>query len=143
MFGFIDSLHVFYEGISLLHCARCNPNEPQYMEIVEKRALPSFRRWAQHSLWNFENRLFLLEAQWYFAKGEMQQAEEKFKAAIESARKHRFVHEEGLANELCADFYTATGHPDKSKVHLAEARACYKLWGAQAILDRLDGVTID
>lgn len=72
----------------------------------------------------------------------MEEAEEKYQAAIESARRHRFVHEEGLANELFADFLTSCGKTDQAKLFLTRARACYETWGAVAVVARLDGIDI-
>ncbi|KAL7527218.1 hypothetical protein ACHAXR_001853 [Thalassiosira sp. AJA248-18] len=46
--GFVHVMHVFYCGMSALHCARIHPNEPKWMEAAENTALASFRMWAQH-----------------------------------------------------------------------------------------------
>ncbi|KAL7540144.1 hypothetical protein ACHAXR_009891 [Thalassiosira sp. AJA248-18] len=136
--GFRYVMHVFYAGMSALHCARIHPNEPKWMEAAEKNALASYRMWAQHSSWNFEHRLFLLEAEWHFARDETEKAEGKYNAAIESARRHRFVNEEGLANDLFSTFHTANGDVNKARRHITEARACYDKWGARALVHLLD-----
>jgi PAS domain S-box-containing protein len=50
--------------------------------------------------------------------------------AIQSAREHRFVQNEGLAHEIAARFYTARGAETIGRAYLREARHCYFRWGA-------------
>ncbi|KAL7539299.1 hypothetical protein ACHAXR_009167 [Thalassiosira sp. AJA248-18] len=134
----IDAYHAFYEGLTAFHFARhSSDDEQKWMEIGEKDLSP-FRTWAAHSTWNWENKLLLLEAEMHFSKKEMEKAEEKYRAAIQSAQCHRFIHEEGLANELFSVFHNTNGNFDKAKIHISEARACYEKWGAFALIDLLD-----
>ncbi len=142
MFGVADALHVFYRTLIALHLARRNSDDAKWVEVAEK-GLASFRMWAQHSSWNFEHRLLLIEAEWHYAKGELESAEPKYKAAIESARSHRMVNEEGLWNELLSYFYDSNGNAEDSKEHLKEARSCYEKWGATALVDRIDSTCKD
>ena len=142
MFGVADALHVYYRTLIALHLARRNPDEAKWMAVAEK-GLASVQMWAQHSSWNFEHRLLIIEAEWHFTKGENLAAEPKYKAAIESARSHRFVHEEGLANELLFFFYDSNGNAGDSKKHHKEARSCYERWGATALVNRIDSTYED
>lgn len=57
------------------------------------------------------------------------------------SRKHGFVHEEGVANELYSEYHFANGNIDKAKRHIAEARVCYEKWEAHALVDRLDATS--
>ena len=136
----VDFMHSFYEGLTALHFVRC-PGDDSSKEgwvTLAKKAISSFELWAEHSTWNWENKLLLLQAEWHFAEGESEKAIEKYKAAIDSARRHRFVHEEGLANELFSTFNDRNGDIDAAKIHLSEARSCYVKWGATALVERLD-----
>mmetsp|Transcript_1921 Transcript_1921/g.4149 ORF Transcript_1921/g.4149 Transcript_1921/m.4149 type:complete len:1254 (-) Transcript_1921:1038-4799(-) len=137
MMPLVDVYHALYEGLTAYHFARHLPNDPKWMEIGEK-ALLSFKTWKSHSTWNWENKFLLLEAECHFSKGELEKAEQTYTLAIESARRHKFVHEEGLGNELCSTFYTTIGNVDKAKCHISAARACYEKWGAFALVDLLD-----
>ena len=137
MMPLIDAQHSFYEGLTAYHFARQHPNENDEWMNLGERAICDYRMLASHSTWNWENKLFLLEAERHVCKGELDEAESKYIAAIESAHNHRFVHEAGLANELLSAFFTKNAKFDKAKHHLSEARACYEKWGAYAILDRL------
>ncbi|KAL7473519.1 hypothetical protein ACHAXS_013974 [Conticribra weissflogii] len=87
-----------------------------------------------HSEWNFENKLLLLEAEIHFSKGEHGLAEDKYYAAIESARRHRFVHEEGLSYELLSNFYKSRGEDEKEREFMMNAILCYRKWGANGLL---------
>ena len=131
--------HTFYEGLTAFHFARHSADdEPNKWFQMGEKASSSFKTWATHSTWNWENKLLLLEAEWHFSKREMEKAEEKYNLAIESARRHRFVHEQGLANELFSAFHISNGNIGKAKSHIAEARACYEKWGASALVELLD-----
>jgi len=128
--------HIFYTGLTEFYFARHSSNS-KHLEIGHE-SLSSFKTWATHSTWNWENKLLLLEAELYFSKGEMEKAEEKYELAILSARRHRFVHEEGLANELSSAFHTANSNIDKAKSCISEARTCYEKWGAAALVELID-----
>ena len=133
----LDAYHAFYSGLTAFHFARHFESEPKWMATGEK-ALSLYKIWARHSTWNWENKFYLMQAECHFCKGELKEAEEMYRLAINSARKHRFVHEEGLGHELLSVFYTSTGNTDKAKCHISEARTCYERWGAFALLDLLD-----
>lgn len=137
----IDAYHTFYEGLTALCLARRRClNEPKWLEIGEK-AVSQYVDWETHSTWNWQNKLLLLQAECHFSKGEMGKAEEKYKLAIDSARRHRFIHEEGLANELYSAFHSANRNVDERKKYIAAARVCYEKWGAHAPVDLLDAST--
>jgi hypothetical protein len=57
-----------------------------------------------------------------------------YEESIVSARKHRFVHEEGLAMELFGEFQSATGNAEEAKEQKRLARVCYEKWGAFGLL---------
>lgn len=85
-----------------------------------------------------QSQCLILEAEQHFARGDLDFACEKYKAALESSRRHRFVHEEGLCNELFAAFHRARGDVDEAERCIADARACYEKWGATALVKLLD-----
>lgn len=132
-----DVFHVFFEGLTAFHFARCSPNEAKWMGIGEN-ALSHMRTWVKHSTWNFENKLLLLEAERFFSIGKREDAKNKYQASIESGRVHRFIHEEGLAMELLGKFHTENGDFDDADEQISNARSCYEKWGAFALVDLLD-----
>ena len=136
---FIDIYCTFYEGLAVFHLARCSTDKvikSKWMDIGEK-SVDRFKVWQEHSSWNFENKLYLLQAECHRCAGENDNADAKYLAAIESARRHRLLHEEGLAMELYASFLEETGESEKSKTRLSLAIECYEKWGATAVVKLL------
>ncbi len=58
--------------------------------------------------------------------------------AIRSARVNDFVHNEGLANEMAARFYTQRGFERIANTYLRDARNCYLRWGADGKVRQLE-----
>eukprot|EP00985_Skeletonema_marinoi_P029200 scaffold27140_cov92-Skeletonema_marinoi.AAC.1 len=82
-------------------------------------------------VWNFENKLLLLQAERHYAFGETDLAVEKYKLAQESSKKHRFVHEEALTCELAAAFHEKAGNVQFVAELIVRAATCYQTWGAE------------
>lgn len=134
--NFADVIHAFYEGLTAFHLARCSDDREKWMNVGQS-ALKRYESITKHSVWNFENKMLLLEAERHFSRGEKDMAQQKYEASIESARRHRFVHEEGLAMELFGDFYKKTGNDNEAAGQIANARVCFEKWGAFGLLDHL------
>uniref|UniRef100_A0A7S2LX91 Uncharacterized protein n=1 Tax=Skeletonema marinoi TaxID=267567 RepID=A0A7S2LX91_9STRA len=84
------------------------------------------------STWNFENKLYLLQAEEQFCSRNFETAETLYDAAILSSKMHKFVNEEALANELAGHFYLETGRRNKSVHYFSRAFDKYNEWGAVA-----------
>jgi PAS domain S-box-containing protein len=61
-----------------------------------------------------------------------------YEEAIRAARENGFVQNEGLANELAAQFYLKRGIEKLAHSYLREARYCYLRWGALGKVRQLD-----
>jgi len=61
-----------------------------------------------------------------------------YEQAIQSAREHGFVQNEGLAHEVAAGFYAARGVESVAQTYLRNARHCYLRWGALGKVRQLD-----
>jgi predicted ATPase/signal transduction histidine kinase len=94
--------------------------------------------WAEHCPANFENRAALVHAEVARIEGRPLEAEYLYEEAIASARTNGFVHNEGVANELAANFYRARGLATIADAYLRNARACYEQWGALGKVNQLD-----
>ncbi|KAL7465110.1 hypothetical protein ACHAXS_009397 [Conticribra weissflogii] len=116
--------------------ARSQPNVNKWLEIGE-RAIQSHKTWVKHSEWNFENKLLLLEAELLYLKGKYVSAEKKYISSIESAHRHKFVHEEGLAMDRISSYYKFRGNVGKETEYLNGAFSCYETWGALGLLKHL------
>jgi len=134
---FEDIHHSFYEALIGFQLARSpSIDTKKWLDIAEQH-VATFRGWIKHSKWNFENKLLLLEAELCLLKGATESSEEKYKAAIESARRHKFVHEEGVAWELLSSYWKKCGKVKEERECKKAAFDCYEKWGAKALLDRL------
>ena len=67
---------------------------------------------------------------------------EKYEASIASAKKSRFVHEEGLACYLLGMYHLEHSCKDKARQAFSDAKACYERWGASALVRKLDGLPL-
>ena len=67
---------------------------------------------SQHSSWNWENKMLLLEAEKMHTLGDFDGAASFYERSIQSAREHKFIHEEAIASELAGLFYLERGLHD-------------------------------
>ncbi|KAL7467742.1 hypothetical protein ACHAXS_007979 [Conticribra weissflogii] len=136
-----DLFLVFFQGLAAFHKFRHESRDTKWLRIGED-ALHQLQLWAGHSTWNFENKLFLLEAEMHFSIGDYDNAERKYLSSIQSAHCHRFVHEEGLSLELLSSFYKTRGREDDERDFMTRAIQCYRDWGALGLLndDRFSGL---
>src|SRR6202035_2423076 len=65
-------------------------------------------------------------------------AQDLYESAIRSARENDFVHNEGLANEVAARFYTQRGFERIATTYLRDARYGYLRWGADGKVRQLE-----
>ena len=94
--------------------------------------------WALHCPANFETKTTLVKAEIARIGGRMLDAEHFYEAAIRSARTNGFVHNEAVANELSARFYTVRGLAKIARMYMLDARQCYLRWGADGKVRQLD-----
>jgi PAS domain S-box-containing protein len=140
------SLHVvekseyqFYAALS--HAASCRPtgsdayDQHEEMLHTHERELRSL---AASCPANFEARATLVGAEIARLEGRELDAERLYEAAVTSAREHELVHDQALANELAARFYTHRGFERIARVYLRDARDGYRQWGADGKVRQLD-----
>jgi PAS domain S-box-containing protein len=94
--------------------------------------------WAKNCQENFENRAALVGAEIARIEGRDLDAMRLYEQAIRSAREHGFVHNEGVAYEVAARFYSARGSETSADAHLRNARHCYLRWGADGKVRQID-----
>jgi PAS domain S-box-containing protein len=96
--------------------------------------------WAENCPENFENRAALVAAEIARIEGRDLDAMRLYEQAIRSARANSFVHNEALANELAARFYTARDFDKIARTYLRDARDCYLQWGADGKVRQLENL---
>jgi PAS domain S-box-containing protein len=129
----------FYGALSRAAC--CDSAFPDgYQQHFE--ALVAHHRqleiWAENCPENFETRVTLVSAEIARVERRDLDAMRLYEQAIHSAHANGFVHNEALANELAARFYTARRFEDISHLYLRKARYCYLRWGADGKVRQLD-----
>ena len=94
--------------------------------------------WAEHCAENFENRAALVSAEVARIEGRDADAMRLYEQAIQSAREHGFVQNEGVAHEVAARFYAQRGIETVAHACLRNARYCYLRWGAEGKVRQLE-----
>ncbi|KAL7533852.1 hypothetical protein ACHAXR_005484 [Thalassiosira sp. AJA248-18] len=124
-----DVMRYFYEGIASLSIAR-RTHQPR-LRIIGEDTVKNMSNWALVNEWNFLNKSQLLKAELHYLNRDYQSAEDAYNASIKSAREHKFIHEEALANELYGIFCIENKMTGKGIEQLHIAVDKYKQWGAK------------
>ena len=126
-----QAIQNFYLGIASFRIFR-ETHDPIWAERGRQQK-EKITTWKQEgSLWNFENKSFLLRAEECHSNGDFENAQVMYDKSILSARQHKFVHEEALASELAGNFYLNRGNALAALKHFTFAHAKYLQWGAFA-----------
>eukprot|EP00970_Alexandrium_tamarense_P007696 scaffold1468_cov206-Alexandrium_tamarense.AAC.15 len=128
----------FLDGMIAFYFARKHDDEEEKWTTVGEKVMDEVRRWANSSPWNFINKLNLLEAEYYFLKGNDTKAMASYRASIRAAREHKFLHEEGLANEKMATYLLRKDKHSSALRSFVNAKNCYEQWGADNLVKRID-----
>ena len=94
-------------------------------------------KWAYHAPMNYLHKWHLVEAERARILGKHADAIGHYDTAIELAKKHEYLNEEALANELAAKFYQSWGKEKIACIYMQEALYCYTRWGALAKVEHL------
>jgi PAS domain S-box-containing protein len=97
-----------------------------------------FEIWAHHCPENFGTCTALIGAEIARLEGRHLDAERLYEESIRLARQNGFVHNEGIASELAARFYSARDFETIAQAYLRNARYCYLRWGADGKVRQLD-----
>ena len=131
----------FYYGLSLLEMLKKKLNSARQKEVEE--IIESMKVAVKHADSNIRNKLELLQAELHGLGARHNEAVALYNAAIASAKKSKFIHEQGLACERAGLYYKKMGCARDALVHFQQAHACYKEWGSNvkvgAIQRELDG----
>ncbi len=120
----------FYFYATLTYLAVLSPDSPpeQFTRMEEYRY--QVYQWSQNSPKNHHHKWDLVEAERYRVLGNRAEAIEHYERAIARARETQYINEEGLANELAAQFYLSWGKEKLAQLHIQEAEYAYTYWGA-------------
>ena len=109
-------------------------------ELIERgrSVLTRIRSLAEHSSWNWENKVLLLEAMEMHTMGNLDAAGPLYFSSIRSAREHKFIHEEAIASELAGEYLYERGNHSDAYALFMHSIKCFKEWGADAVAKRVE-----
>ncbi|MDD9944150.1 MAG: AAA family ATPase [Myxococcales bacterium] len=121
----------FYQGLAIL-----GSREP---DTRKARAIAKqMHGWAKHCAANAEHRACLLDAEiGRVGARPLDEVLRSYERAVALASRAGYVNDEALANERLGRFL-GPRNPTAGRAHLLEARRLYAIWGATAVVARLD-----
>ena len=111
--------------------------QSQWRELLTLHC-EQLREWAENNPPTFSDKHALVSAEVARIEGRDADAMRLYEQAIQSAREHGFVQNEGTAQEVAARFYAARGVESIAHSCLHNARYCYLRWGADGKVRQLD-----
>lgn len=119
---------LFYHGLIVVGLWRSTPQK----KLVEQsaRTINKMKHLANRCQWNFQNKLFLLQAEHFSIVGEIEKAKAKYRDAVKASKDSKFGHEQGLSCELAGNFHKNNGNTTYALDLYSQAKVCYEKWGA-------------
>ena len=127
----------FLDGLIAFTCAQKHQSDEEYWTNIALEVIEKFQKWVKSSEWNFSHKLYLLEAEHNVLKGDDAAAVFMYDLSITTARKHRFVQDEGLSFERAGNYHLHNGRHDSALSYFSSAKECYDRWGARSVTDRM------
>jgi predicted ATPase/signal transduction histidine kinase/CheY-like chemotaxis protein len=131
----------FYSALTLASLAATNQPEQrsEWLTRVNEH-WEQLRQWMQGAPETFASAAALVEAEIARIENRDLDAMRSYERAIREARAHGPIQNEGLANELAAQFYAARGFDKIAHLYLRDARYCYLRWGAEGKVRQLEDI---
>ena len=130
-------LAVFFEALVFFQLARHSKDAAKWIAKGDF-LLEKIQSWDAQGRWNFRNKRLLLEAEKMYLTGQFNQAQSLYIESIQSAKEHRFIHEQAIASELAGMFYYERGFQSKARLLLKHSVQCFREWGAMAVARRIE-----
>jgi len=131
---------IFYEGLTCFLCSIGITDPTKSKSLIERgqSVLTRIRSLAEHSSWNWENKVLLLEAMEMHTMGNLDAAGPLYTSSIGSAHEHKFIHEEAVASELAGEYMYEQGNHSDAYALFMHSIKCFKEWGADAVAKRVE-----
>jgi len=131
-------LGIFFEGLACFKLARQSIGNKRAALLQQgESVLARMKIFNNHSTWNFENKMLLLEAERMYALGNFDQTDSLYQQSILSAHKHKFIHEEAIASDLLGEFLYERRLLEQSKSLFLHSIQCFEKWGAFSVAGRV------
>ena len=138
--GQIQLLDYFYYAaltVAALHEKTPDDEQNSRRELLTAHE-QQLLKWAENYAPTFADKHALVLAEIARLEGQDADAMRLYEQAIQSAREHGFVQNEGVAHELAARFYLDRASATAARAHLENARSCFARWGALGKVQQLD-----
>jgi diguanylate cyclase (GGDEF)-like protein len=120
----------YYRILSgLMHCAEVKDSERQLLLKQLKQESAFLSEWAGRNPHTFSHKNFLVRAEIAAIEGDIAEALANFDLAIFTSRKNNIPHEEALACERAAAFWTGQGRLRLALPYVREAFGAHRKWG--------------
>ena len=129
----------YLESLTLLAIYKSSKQKDQ--KRLRKKIIANQKQlsnWARHAPMNFKHQYKLVEAEKESIYGDLALASSQYEESITLAQQNGFIHEEALANELCAKHWISNGNDRVAKIYLQRAYQLYVDWGASGKADALE-----
>jgi tetratricopeptide (TPR) repeat protein len=138
--AFVESANYhFYNALTVvaIHLTAGPERQAEGLEVLEQ-SLEQLRKWSESCPETFLDKYTLVSAELARVEGRDLDAMRLYEKAIGAARRHGFVQNEGIGNELAAWFYLDRGYETIGHAYLREARYCFLRLGALGKVKQLD-----
>lgn len=105
-------------------------DQQRTLEKEIKKQLNIFRVWAKNAPENFQHQYDLLQAEWFYWKGDRQRSTELYKRAMDGSKEQGFLQVHAICLEQAGRFYRNTGMIEIGNTLIKKAWAGYENWGA-------------
>jgi PAS domain S-box-containing protein len=131
--------YFYYTALTVAACYEdASADEQQGWRELLTAHQEQLREWAETYPPTFADKHTLVLAEIARLENRDADAMRLYEQAIQSAREHGFVQNEGVAHELAAGFYLGRGSTTAARAHLEDARSCFGRWGALGKVQQLD-----
>jgi len=131
--------YVYYSALTVAACyENTSTDQQQAWRELLTGYLEQLHEWAENYPPTFGDKHALVSAEIARIENRDLDAMRLYEEAIRAARENGFVQNEGLANELAAQFYIKRGIAKVANPYLCDARYCYLRWGALGKVKQLD-----
>jgi PAS domain S-box-containing protein len=131
--------YFYYAALTVAACyEKASADEQNSWHETLTAYQEQLREWVEDYPPTFADKHALVSAEIARLEGRALDAMQLYEQAIQSAREHGFVQNEGLAHEVAARFYAARGFEAIAHMYLRNARNCYDRWGALGKVKQLD-----
>src|SRR5258708_1123 len=130
----------YYYYAALAIAAMIGPSGPPPRRSTKtlKQHLAKLSEWAEANPPTFFDKYALVSAEVARIEGRDPEAMRLYEDAILSARKHGFIQNEAISNEVAARFYLDRGYETTAYAYFRNAHQCYLRWGALSKVDQME-----